>query len=83
MSVSGSLSVHVECNPGHAGEPTPSRFSFGGRVLAVTDVLDAWLARDHRYFKLLGSDGGCYILRHDVESGRWELTLFDRRGIVG
>jgi hypothetical protein len=39
-------------------------------------VLDRWLAPDHRYFKLRTEDGDLHILRHDVTSGRWELTVF-------
>ena len=44
----------------------------------VAEVLDQWLAPDHRYFKVLGSDGALYILRHDSESGLWDLTLYQR-----
>jgi hypothetical protein len=40
----------------------------------VAEVLDRWLAPDHRYFKVRASDGGVYLLRHDVESQRWELV---------
>jgi hypothetical protein len=39
-------------------------------------VLDRWLAPDHRYFKLRGSDRAEYNLRHDVASGVWELILY-------
>jgi len=39
-----------------------------------------WLAPDHRYFKLRASDG-IYILRNDVTSGSWELTMFERPGL--
>ena len=38
--------------------------------------MDRWLAPEHRYFKCRSSDGGIYILRHGVESGGWELTLY-------
>jgi hypothetical protein len=44
----------------------------------VIAVLDQWLAPDHRYFKVQGDDGDTYLLRHDVRSGRWELTMFKR-----
>jgi hypothetical protein len=30
-----------------------------------------------------GDDGACYILRNDVMTGRWELTMFDRSGAIG
>jgi hypothetical protein len=54
-----------------------------GRSIEVTEVLDAWLAPDHRYFKVRGENGACYIVRNDVESGLWELTMYDRTGAIG
>src|SRR5512134_3828399 len=47
-----SLEGRVECYAGHRGEETPRRFSFDGRTTEVAEVLDAWLAPDHRYFKV-------------------------------
>jgi hypothetical protein len=76
------LEVWVECYAGHRGEETPRRFTLG-RTIEVAEVLDAWLAPDHRYFKVRGDDGACYILRNDVLTGRWELTMFDRSGAIG
>jgi cupin 2 domain-containing protein len=78
-----ALLVRVECYAGHRGEETPRRFSFDGRTIQVVEVLDAWLAPDHRYFKVRGDDGTCYILRHDVSGARWELTMYDRTGAIG
>ncbi|MBI4715682.1 MAG: hypothetical protein HY760_07090, partial [Nitrospirae bacterium] len=63
---------------GYRGEETPRRFTLGERPIEVEEVLDRWLARDHRYFKVRGDDGAVYILRHDMESLEWELTLFER-----
>jgi hypothetical protein len=60
----------------------PRRFTLG-RTIEVAAVLDAWLAPDHRYFKVRGDDGACYILRNDALTGRWELTMFDRSGAIG
>ena len=77
----GTLQVRVECYAGHRGEETPQRFTLG-RTVEVAEVLDAWLAPDHRYFKVRGDDGACYILRNDVLTGRWELTMFDRTGAI-
>jgi len=70
--------VRVECYAGHRGEETPRRFFLDQRSVEVAEVLDQWLAPDHRYFKVLGSDGALYILRHDSESGLWDLTLYQR-----
>ena len=76
MSQEPEFSVQDECSAGHRGELTPSRFSFGGRSIEVIEVLDAWLAPDHRYFKVRGDD---YILRNDVVAARWQLTCMTER----
>jgi hypothetical protein len=70
------LTIAVECYAGHRGEETPRTLILGDRRLAVAEVLDAWLAPDHRYFKLKASDGDTYLVRHDDRSGIWELTMF-------
>jgi hypothetical protein len=72
------FTLRVECHAGHRGEETPCAFHLGQRRITVLDVLDRWLAPDHRYFKVTGDDGGIYILRHDTADDRWELTLFQR-----
>jgi hypothetical protein len=77
-----TLEIRVECYAGHCGEETPRRFSFDGRSIEVVEVLDAWLAPDHRYFKVRCDNGAYYILRNDVMTGRWELTAFDRTGAI-
>jgi hypothetical protein len=68
--------IHVECYSGYRGEQTPRRFRLETRIIDVCEVLDQWLAPDHRYFKLLGDDGGEYILRHDPLAETWELVFF-------
>ncbi len=73
------IRARVDCYAGYRGEETPRRFFLGERAIAVVSVIDQWLAPDHRYFKVAGDDGAVYILRHDVPSDRWELTMFDRR----
>ena len=79
------MNIRVECYAGYRGEETPRRFFIGDRRIEVADVIDRWLAPDHRYFKVGGDDGAVYILRHDTlrhDNGAacWELTMFDRRG---
>jgi hypothetical protein len=78
-----SFRVRVECHAGYRGEETPRRFEIGARRIEVVDVLDRWLDPDHRYFKVLGDDGDTYILRHDAEGNRWELTLYRRGSSLG
>jgi hypothetical protein len=68
------LRVSVECVAGYRGDETPLRFRLGERVVEIIEELDRWLAPDHRYFKVRTADG-IYILRNDVTSGEWEVTL--------
>ncbi len=70
--------IRVECYSGHRGEETPLRFWLQSRCVTVRKVMDRWLAPDHRYFKVLGSDGDIYILRHDPHGHRWDLTFFSK-----
>ena len=72
------LRVRVDCYAGHRGEETPRTLIIGNRRVDVVEVLDRWLAPDHRYFKLKGDDGSVYIIRYDARSDAWELTLFAR-----
>jgi hypothetical protein len=72
------LTLEVECYAGYRGEQTPRAFSLGSRRIEVAELLDQWLAPDHRYFKLRGDDGDTYVVRHDIASGTWELKVFER-----
>jgi hypothetical protein len=68
--------IRVECYSGYRGEETPRRFWLGQRCIEVCRVMDRWLAPEHRYFKVLGDDGGLYILRHDPYAYSWDMTFF-------
>jgi hypothetical protein len=46
-----------------------------GIVIEIDEVLDRWLAPDHRYFKVRTGEG-TYILRNDMTSGEWDLVSF-------
>ena len=70
------LGVDVECYAGYRGEETPRRFRLGERDVEIAEVVDSWLAPDHRYFKVLDREGALYILRKEVTADRWELTLY-------
>jgi hypothetical protein len=76
MSQPRLLTVGVECYAGHRGEQMPRTLILGDRRIAVVEVLDAWLAPDHRYFKLRAADGDTYLVRHEERSDTWELTMF-------
>ncbi len=68
--------LRVDCYAGYRGEETPRRFTLGKRTIQVAEVLDRWLAPDHRYFKLRAEDGGEYVVRHDVDADRWDLVSY-------
>jgi hypothetical protein len=70
--------LRVESYAGHRGEETPRVIYIDDRRITVSQVLDAWLAPDHRYFKLRGDDGDVYIVRHDPHADSWELTMYGR-----
>jgi hypothetical protein len=70
--------VAVECHAGYRGEETPRRFRLGERQVEIANVVDSWLAPDHRYFKVQDTQDDLYILRNDVAADRWELTWFRR-----
>ncbi len=63
--------IQVECYAGYRGEETPRRFSLGERRIEVVDVVDRWRTPDNYYFKVLGDDGGVYVLRYDIVSAQW------------
>lgn len=75
------LELQVETRQDERGEYLPLRFCFGRRPVEVMEIQDRWIGPDYRYFKLLGDDGGTYILRQDLEQPCWELILFDARGL--
>jgi hypothetical protein len=75
--------VDVECYAGYRGEETPRRFRLGERQVEIAEVVDSWLAPDHRFFKVQDTLGVLYTLRNDVASDRWELTFFSRSATVG
>ena len=72
------MTFRVECYAGHCGEESPRALIIGERRIDVVEILDRWLAPDHRYFKLMGNDGDTYIVRHDPGSDTWDLTMFQR-----
>ena len=74
------MKLKVECYAGYRGDEEPRAFALGERRLEVQEILDRWLAPDHRYFKVAASDGDTYILRHDNGTGEWTLGAY-RRGI--
>lgn len=72
------MKIQVDCYAGYRGEETPRRLWIGRRSAEVAEVLDRWLAPDHRYFKVLTVEQELVIIRHDAETWEWELTYFQQ-----
>lgn len=70
------MHIEVDCTSGYRGEESPRAIRIGKRRIIVHEILDRWIAPDHRYFKLRGDDQAVYIIRHDVVSLDWELTFY-------
>lgn len=68
--------VTVECRRDPVGEAVPAQFKLGEGLVEVAEILDRWLAHDHRYFKIGAKSGATYILRHDIASDLWEVVVF-------
>ena len=68
------MKIRVECYAGHRAEEEPRAFTLGATRLAVIEILDRWMAPEHRYFKVKAQDGRTFVLRHDTASGDWELA---------
>jgi len=72
------LRIDVMTGVAPTGEREPVEIVLGRRHVQIDLVLDRWFGKGYRYFKLLGSDGAIYILRHEEATGDWEMTFFER-----
>lgn len=59
-----------------------SRIRFDSRQIEIAENIDQWHGPDHRYFKVRGSDGNLYMLRHNELRADWELTMYERQSQV-
>ena len=72
------MKLQVECYAGYRGEQEPRAFTMGERRYEVLEIVDRWLAPEHRYFKVKADDGRLLVLRYDAGTAEWELA-----GLVG
>jgi hypothetical protein len=76
------MQIRVDCYAGYRGEETPRCIKMADHKIEVVQILDRWLAPDHRYFKILGDDEATYIIRHDSVLEQWELVFYQAAGII-
>lgn len=72
------MNVRVECYSGYKADERPVRFHLGAQEYSVEEVLDQWYGPGHTFFKVRAGDGNLYILRHNQDSGDWQLEAFRR-----
>ena len=70
------MKIEVRCYAGYRGNERPERFTMGGTVIEVAEILDRWYDPTHSWFKIRGSDGCTYILKYDESIDEWELSFF-------
>ena len=78
-----AMEIRVECYAGYRGEQEPRAFWLGERRITAVEILDRWMATDHRYFKIRANDGHVYILRRDEVKGEWTLGAFTHAAAAG
>ena len=79
MSSKETTDLKVICYAGYRGEEEPREFLIGKRKIHVEEIVDRWLSPDHRNFKVRGSDRDTYILRYNITTDQWELTMYTRK----
>ncbi len=70
------MKITVNCYSGYRGDENPVSICFDSLVIQVHQIVDRWLAPDHRYFKVIGDDRATYIIRQDMDSLTWELIFY-------
>lgn len=66
--------ITVQTYSGYRGDERPVSFSCGGWTWRVVEILDRWYDPDYDGFRVLAEDGGTFLLRHDLNTGRWEIV---------
>ncbi len=71
------MKIRVWCRSSYRADQEPTAVSLGGERLDVLEHLDAWQGPDHRYFKIRVAGDVILIVRNDLDTGDWELTMYD------
>ncbi len=71
------MQVRVETYVEQDGVEKVRRIRFDSRQIEIAENIDQWHGVDYRYFKVRGSDGNLYMLRHNETCADWELTMYE------
>lgn len=64
------------------GIKEPYTLYLSEREIALEEVIDRWFAENREYYKVKAEEDCIYILCHHHNEDSWELTLFERRGLI-
>ena len=70
------MQIEVKCYAGYRGEETPHKIRMATYEIEIKEIVDRWLAPDHRYFKVIGNDNATYIIRHETATWQWDLVFY-------
>ena len=65
--------VRVECYSGYQSQENPRRFFLDERKIEVVSIAARWRAPERECFKVVGDDGGEYLLARDTASDTWRV----------
>lgn len=70
--------VKVECHAGYKADEYPVCILVGDQRLEIREIVDRWYQGESNpewpvsnYFKVNTRDGKTFILKHDLQSGKW------------
>ena len=69
------MQVRVEAYMDQDGVEKLRRIRFDNRQIEIAENIDRWHGADYHYFKVRGTDGNLYMLRHNEIRATWELTM--------
>ncbi len=67
------MPITVQTYAGYKGDERPVSFLRGGRTVRITEIVDRWYDPDYTMFRVIADDGWTYLLRHDMNTDRWEM----------
>jgi hypothetical protein len=63
---------------GYKADEYPVRFRINDRDLEVIETEDRWYDPSFHYFRVFADDAERYVLRQNVDTGRWEAAQLRR-----
>jgi hypothetical protein len=74
--------IQVECYSGHKVNERPTAFTYQGRQLEISEIVDRWYEGSVKpddpvinYFKIKTNDGSIFILRYVASSDNWSIRI--------